>query len=57
MLTDKELLDRVCLEPLSPLVAELARRFAADVAAEDTEAAVFECPQPVSLDTSPRPMA
>jgi hypothetical protein len=56
MLTDVELLEQVFLEPLSPHVAELARRFAADVAGEDAEAAAFERPQPVSLETSPRPV-
>jgi hypothetical protein len=59
MLTDTELLERARVEiaPLSPLGAELVSRFAADVAAENAEAAAFERPQPASLDTSPRPVA
>jgi hypothetical protein len=60
MLTDKELLARARMEvaPLSPLAAELVRRFAADVAAADLEeAAWLERPQPVSLDTNPRTVA
>jgi hypothetical protein len=41
-----------------PAVRELARRFAEDVAAMDAEeAALLEGAQPVSLDTTPWPVA
>ena len=60
MLTDRELLAAVHISGAlnDPTVRELARRFAADVAAMDAdEAAWLEQPQPVSLDTTPRPVA
>jgi hypothetical protein len=61
------------IAPLSPLAATLVRRFAEDLAATDVEAtgdaaaieefwrgreaALFEQPRPVSLNTDPRPVA
>lgn len=59
MLTDKELLAAVRSSSAinDPAVRELARRLAEDVAAMDAEEATWlERPQPVSVDTSPRPV-
>jgi len=56
MMTDHELLERALIEvaPMSPLAAELAQRFADDVAIADAELAVLERPRPLSVYTSPR---
>jgi hypothetical protein len=58
MLTDRELLAAVHASGVlnDPAVYELARRFAADLAAMDADEAAW-LEQPASLDTSPRPVA
>ena len=57
--TDHELLARAVVEvaPVSPLAAELVRRFAEDLAAEDAYEASPGRPEPVSVDVAPRPIA
>jgi len=60
MLTDHELLAAVQSSSAikDPAVRELARRFAADVAAMDAdEAAWLGRPQPVSIERAPKPLA
>ena len=61
MMTDTVLIEALRAETLSPLAAELLERFAGDVAARDADMAellsVARQPQPVSIETSPRPIA
>jgi len=74
MMTDTVLIEALSAETLSPLAAELLKRFTADVAARDKHMAALTAldtkfgkltdamaasigVEPVSIETSPRPLA
>lgn len=59
LIDDHDLLERARAEisPLSPLAAELVKRFAEDLEQHDCDAAEFERPEPLSVDVAPRPTA